>query len=241
VCVARAVVAQARGDIEALRSATAPLLDGTVPPIIEGQDLGMWQVLAIEGLLGSGELDSARERLADFAEFIETRGLWSPRTDLARLEGQLAEATDGPDAALAVYAAGLRPVTDREPLPLPAARLSLAYGSLLRRTGARRAAIERLREAHATLAALGAAPFLEMCKTELTACGLATPAADRSDALQLTPAEESVAHLVAQGLTNREAATRLYVSPKTVDYHLGNIYAKLGITSRRQLPGRLST
>ena len=49
----------------------------------------------------------------------------------------------------------------------------------------------------------------------------------------LTPGELSVAHLVAQGLSNREVAARLYVSPKTVEYHLGYIFAKLHITSRR--------
>ena len=124
------------------------------------------------------------------------------------------------------------------PLPLPAARLSLAYGSLLRRTGARRAAIEQLRASHTTLSELGAAPFLAACDAELLACGL--PAA-RSGALQLTPAEQSVAHLVAQGLSNREAAARLYVSPKTVDYHLAHIYAKLGVTSRRELSRRLQS
>lgn len=65
------------------------------------------------------------------------------------------------------------------------------------------------------------------------------PAATESGALQLTPAEQTVAHLISQGLTNREAATRLYVSPKTIDYHLGNIYAKLGISSRRDLADRV--
>jgi DNA-binding CsgD family transcriptional regulator len=109
---------------------------------------------------------------------------------------------------------------------------------LLRRTGARRAAIEQLRTAHAGLTALGAAPFLAICDAELAECGLRAAAADPSGPLQLSPAEQSVAHLIAQGLTNREAATRLYVSPKTIDYHLGHIYAKLGINSRRDLAKR---
>jgi DNA-binding CsgD family transcriptional regulator len=125
------------------------------------------------------------------------------------------------------------------PLPFPAARLEHAYGSLLRRTGARRGAVEHLRRAHDGLSSLGATPFVADCEAELAACGLQAPAADTSGVLQLTPAEQAVARLVSQGLTNREAAAQLYVSPKTVDYHLGHIYAKLGITSRRELLDRI--
>jgi DNA-binding CsgD family transcriptional regulator len=202
-----------------------------------------WLVLAVEGLLGAGELDAARDRLAELARVVDAHELWSPRADVARLEGLLAEAAADPDAAIAAYAHGLETAADRERLPLPEARLRLAYGSLLRRTGARRPAIEQLRTARAALEPLGASPFLAVCDDELAACGLAatTTTDDRPDPLQLTPAEQTVAHLVAQGLSNREAAARLYVSPKTVDYHLGNIYAKLGISSRRQLTSRLQT
>src|SRR3954454_21802787 len=115
----------------------------------------------------------------------------------------------------------------------------LAHGRLLRRTGRAAAAAERLRAARTLLAELGAVPDVRVCDDELTACGeRPTPAAD--DRLGLTGAELSVAHLVAQGLSNREVAARLYVSPKTVEYHLGHIYAKLDISSRRQLAGRLS-
>jgi DNA-binding CsgD family transcriptional regulator len=239
VAVARAVLAQSRGQMDELRAATAPMLDGSLVPTVVGLDRWGWQVLAIEGLLGTGELPAARKQLAELADLVSANGLVSAATDIARLEGQLAEASDDPDSALAAYAVGLQPVDGRGPLPLPKARLALAYGSLLRRTGARRAAVEQLRTAHAALTALGAAPFLATCDAELSACGLQAPTADPSGRLTLTPTEQTVAHLVAQGLTNREAATRLYVSPKTVDYHLGNIYAKLGITSRRDLAGRL--
>ena len=239
VAVARAVVAQARGQMDELRAATAPILDGSTPPTVVGRDRWGWQVLAIEGLLGTGELAAARKQLTELADFVTTNRLLSATTDISRLEGQLAEATGDPDSALAAYAVGLQPAVDgREPLPLPAARLALAYGSLLRRTGGRRAAVEQLRRAHAGLTALGAAPFLVSCDAELSECGLAMPATGTSSALELTSTEQTVAHLVAEGLTNREAATRLYVSPKTVDYHLGNIYAKLGISSRRELAGR---
>lgn len=240
VATARAVLAQARGHSDHLREATAPLLDGRIPTAVDGQDPWGWHVLAIEGLVGTGDLGQARKELDALAELVRTRRWCSPTTDVARLEGELAERSGDPDAALAAYRAGAHTDSERQPLPLPAARLALAHGSLLRRNGARRAAIEQLRSAHAGLTALGALPFLATCEAELSACGLPGTAADPSGRLGLTPTEQTVAHLVAQGLTNREAATRLYVSPKTVDYHLGNIYAKLGISSRRDLAGRLS-
>jgi DNA-binding CsgD family transcriptional regulator len=85
----------------------------------------------------------------------------------------------------------------------------------------------------------GAVPFLSHCDAELSACGLRSPSTSRRDLLELTPAEQTVAHLVGDGLSNREAGERLYVSAKAIEYHLGHIYAKLGITSRRQLIGRL--
>src|SRR5687768_425649 len=81
--VARAVLAQARGEPDELRSATAPLLDGRIPPSAELDRWG-WQVLAIEGLLGTGELDAARERLAEFADLVEAHGLWLAGADVAR-------------------------------------------------------------------------------------------------------------------------------------------------------------
>jgi DNA-binding NarL/FixJ family response regulator len=78
------------------------------------------------------------------------------------------------------------------------------------------------------------------CDAELEACGLRSPHARDTDVLALTSAEHAVAHLVADGLSNREVATRLYVSTKAVEYHLTHIYAKLGISSRRQLRSRLT-
>ena len=120
----------------------------------------------------------------------------------------------------------------------PTARLEVTYARLLRQLGARRAAIEQLRRARHRLARLAARPFLAWCDEELTACGVAAPRGNSGDRLGSTAAELPVAHLVAQGLSNRETADRLYVSVKAVEYHLGHIYAKLD--SRRQLAGRLA-
>jgi DNA-binding NarL/FixJ family response regulator len=109
------------------------------------------------------------------------------------------------------------------------------------RTGSRREAARWFKSAHDRFDALRAEPFLRRCETDLAAMGLTAPAHARQRVLALTERELSVAHLIAGGKTNQEAATELYVTHKTVEYHLSNIYAKLGITSRRHLAQALRT
>ena len=116
------------------------------------------------------------------------------------------------------------------------------YARLLRIGGNRRKAIRLLRTAHQILSELGAKPFLDACGTELSACGVpisGTPAP--ANLPNMTAKEQVVARLVARGLSNREAAAELYVSAKTIEYHLGNVYAKTGLTSRHQLAAVLSS
>jgi DNA-binding CsgD family transcriptional regulator len=101
--------------------------------------------------------------------------------------------------------------------------------------GRRTQAAAQLRAASRRLSDLGARPFGERCRRELAACGL-TPIKRRDvERERLTPREFSVARLVASGRTNREVAAELMVSVKTVEYHLANIFGKLGIRSRRRL------
>ncbi|MDG4863872.1 helix-turn-helix transcriptional regulator, partial [Streptomyces sp. T-3] len=82
-------------------------------------------------------------------------------------------------------------------------------------------------------------PDLERCARELAACGMEPGERRPRDAALLTPQELAVARLVAAGLTNRQAARELVISVKTVEYHLGRIYAKFGIDSRTRLAARL--
>jgi DNA-binding NarL/FixJ family response regulator len=92
-----------------------------------------------------------------------------------------------------------------------------------------------LQAARTRFAQLDARPFLHRCERELTACRR-TPATRRTGSTtSLTRQEQAVAGLVAAGHTNRETAAALVVSVKTIEYHLGNAYAKLGVTSRTQL------
>jgi DNA-binding CsgD family transcriptional regulator len=119
--------------------------------------------------------------------------------------------------------------------PFERARTELAYGELLRRTRRRVDARSHLEAALDTFERLGAAPLAERARLELRASGQAARRRDSSTLWQLTPQELQVARFVAQGLRTREVAAQLFLSPRTVEFHLRNVFAKLGITSRTQL------
>jgi DNA-binding CsgD family transcriptional regulator len=127
-------------------------------------------------------------------------------------------------------------------VPFERAQLEFAYGRLLRRAGRRTSAVSMLTTARERFAGLGAAPYVERCVGELSASGIrcAKTPETRPRSVGLTPQEGAVARLVAQGLTNREVAAQLVVSLNTIEYHLKNVYSKLGITSRSQLAARLT-
>ncbi len=152
---------------------------------------------------------------------------------LAWLEGWLAEQRDAADEAQAIYQRG----EDIAGLhsPVYTARLLLAHGRLLRRTGNRKDAVERLRRAHDLYAGLRAAPFIVRVEEELAACDLPGNPAKEHSVLALTSRETEVAHLVGKGLSNPEIAAELFISRKAVEYHLGNIYAKCGLHGRQEL------
>jgi DNA-binding CsgD family transcriptional regulator len=101
-------------------------------------------------------------------------------------------------------------------------------------------AVARLEEAHKAFSHLGADPFVQACATELAHLHVTAAAQGPAALLGLSRAELAVARLVATGLTNREVASQLYVSVKTVEYHLRNSYIKLDITSRRALAALLA-
>ncbi|MEY9946292.1 AAA family ATPase [Kitasatospora sp. GAS1066B] len=131
-------------------------------------------------------------------------------------------------AALELHAA-----TDR---PFELARTSLLFGEWLRRDRRKSEARTRLRAALEIFERLGAAPWAERARAELSAAGAATPVAAPAGPLAgLTPQEEQIARLAAKGLSNREIAAQLFLSPRTVGHHLYKAYPKLGIASRAEL------
>ncbi|MCF3130475.1 ATP-binding protein [Streptomyces olivochromogenes] len=115
------------------------------------------------------------------------------------------------------------------------ARAQLLYGEWLRRQGRRRDARSALRLAHEPLSDLGVEAFAERAAGELRATGEQARSRTSKASDQLTMQEVHIARLVADGATSKEVAAKLFLSPRTVDAHLRNIFRKLGLTSRRQL------
>jgi DNA-binding CsgD family transcriptional regulator len=148
------------------------------------------------------------------------------RAVLAAKTGDAASADSGFATARAM---------DLERWPLARARLSLAYGTWLRRQ--RRVAESRteLRSARDLLDAVGVRYLADRAQQELGASGEATRHRGIDVLDQLTPQELQIARLAADGLSNREIGTRLYLSHRTVGSHLYRVFPKLGITSRAQL------
>ena len=157
---------------------------------------------------------------------------------LARVRGRLESARGRTKAAEAAFQHGLDQL-GQLPLPFERALIELAYGQTLRRNGKRRAAAAQLQAAADRFATLDARPYLERCERELIACGLAPAERRTFDPTRLTAQELAVARLVADGLSNRQVAAELFVSIKTVQFHLTHIYSKLGVSSRAELAARL--
>jgi DNA-binding CsgD family transcriptional regulator len=190
----------------------------------------------VEAYLRLGRADDAAAAFAPFAQAAEEKGLpWS----LARAERCRALLAAGSDAenafeeALALHA--------QTPDMFETARTELAYGAQLRREGQRVRARERLRVALDVFDDLGAVPWAEATRTELVATGERVGPRDRSRLDELTAQELQVALHLAAGRTTRETAAAMFLSPKTIEYHLRNAYRKLGIHSRDELRAALQS
>ncbi|MEV0029671.1 AAA family ATPase [Nocardia sp. NPDC050793] len=168
-------------------------------------------------------------------------------------EAALAALTERTQPSGTVWAAGVTAcaralVTGDEPAYLEAidifdgtrlapylARTELLYGEWLRRQNRKLDARQRLRSAHNRLSELGMEAFARRAADELRATGAQAGSRSTRTHDELTMQEMHIARLVAAGATTKEVANRLFLSPRTIDAHLRNIFRKLGITSRRQL------
>lgn len=119
--------------------------------------------------------------------------------------------------------------------PVAQARAQLAYGEFLRRSGRRVDARTQLRTALDVFTEVGAQPWADRARQELRASGETARKRDPSTSLQLTPQEQQVASLVSRGHSNADVAAQLFLSRRTVEYHLSNAYQKLGVRSRGDL------
>ena len=123
----------------------------------------------------------------------------------------------------------------RSPRRVDQARTELAFGELLRRSRRRVDAREHLRAALGTFDDVGAARWAARARNELRASGETSRRRDDGPSVALTPQERHVAELVRQGLSTRDAAAQLFLSPRTIDFHLRNVFTKLGVSSRAEL------
>jgi DNA-binding CsgD family transcriptional regulator len=123
----------------------------------------------------------------------------------------------------------------RTTVRLELARAHLLFGEWLRRENRRIDAREELRTAHEIFVRMGADVFAERAQRELLATGETVRKRTVDTLCDLTPQEFQIARLASEGLTNPEIAAELFISPRTVEWHLGKVYMKLGVDSRREL------
>ncbi len=196
---------------------------------LEEPSLVPWAQDLVEALARQGRIDEAARELARFEVRAERAGTAGPRAAVARCRGLLAGADyeDRFREALELHAC--------VPMPFETARTELVFGERLHRERRRGDARTRLRSALATFERLGAGPWAERARAALRAAGaVRRPESGRRPG-ELSDQELRVALAVGRGATNRQVAAELFVSPKTVEFHLGNVYRKLGIRSRSQL------
>jgi DNA-binding CsgD family transcriptional regulator len=182
----------------------------------------------IEALIRAGDLEAGRDELDRLEQLAAaTERVWA-QAAAARYRAFLAgegELDDAFGAALALH----------DGSGFERARTELCYGERLRRARRRVDAREQLRAALDVFDSLQAAPWAERTRAELKATGESIPRRDPTAPEMLTPQELQIAAQVAEGKTNREVGAALFLSPKTVEYHLTHIYRKLDLHSRAEL------
>jgi DNA-binding CsgD family transcriptional regulator len=184
----------------------------------------------VEAAMHAGDAGHARDALDRLAETTQPAG-----TDFALgIEARSRALLSDGAAAGDLYREAIQRLSRTRLVP-ELARAHLLYGEWLRREGRRVDAREQLRTAHHLFDAIGMEAFAERARRELLATGEKAHKRSPGPREELTPQEEQIARLAREGLSNPEIGAQLFVSARTVEWHLRNVFAKLGITSRRQL------
>jgi DNA-binding CsgD family transcriptional regulator len=189
----------------------------------------------VEAAMHGGDAGLARDAIERLAETTQPGGTDFALGIEARSRALLSDGTAADD----LYREAIE-LFSRTRLRPELARAHLLYGEWLRRESRRLDAREQLRTARHLFDAIGMEAFAERARRELLATG--EKARKRSAGMreELTPQEEQIARLACDGLSNPEIGAQLFVSARTVEWHLRNVFAKLGITSRKQLQKALS-
>ena len=188
----------------------------------------------VELLLRAGRRAESEAITGRYVTAAEEKGQPWALARAARVRALVAD----DDAFDGLFAEALE-LHERTPDVFQRARTLLAFGSRLRRVGRRAEAREQLRAALEALDELGAVPWAELARSELAATGETARRREAATLDELTPQELQISLLLADGQTTREAAAALFLSPKTIEYHLRNAYRKLAVHSRDELRAAL--
>ena len=188
----------------------------------------------VEAAVRSGRQEIPRESLDQLRERTGASGTaWAKGTE-ARMSAFL---EDG-ESAEHLHREGIKALGQSRAVA-HLARARLAYGEWLRRENRRVDAREQLRQAYDGFATMGADGFADRTRRELLATGEKVRKRRDDTRDELTPQEKQIAGLARDGRTNPEIGAELYISPRTVEWHLRKVYTKLGISSRKGLRGAL--
>lgn len=239
---ARAIAANVRGDHDGRAAALQPLLE-VDPWTDQRSSFWPWYSELVDALISVGRDEEAKNAAEQFLHNSTgandyVRALAETAVARAtRAEGDITDIEQRLDRAIRLLSDGQHPTT--------LARVLLSRGQILRRANRRREAVESLVRAREFYEGVGASVFVHRCDQELRATGMSwrglsggdptRSLAEGANYVILTPQERSVADLVVQGMTNAEAAQKLFIAEKTVQYHLTHIYGKFGIRSRTEL------
>jgi len=189
----------------------------------------------IEAAARAGDHQLARDTLDRLAQTTQPAGNEFALGIEARCRALLSDGAAADD----LYHEAIDRLT-RTQLHPELARAQLLYGEWLRRQGRRVAAREQLRTAYGTFVAIGMEAFAERARGELLATGEKVRKRSPEIREELTPQEEQIARLARDGLSNPEIGAQLFLSARTVEWHLSKVFTKLGISSRRELRAGLA-
>jgi DNA-binding CsgD family transcriptional regulator len=232
---ARTAIAVASDDPAAVAAAVGELGDLGRLAGLDPARLMFWPAYAY-ALARLGRPDEADQVLRPFEELAQLRTRRSAMAAASRARGFLEATRHRPDAARAALTDSIENLEGLV-TPFEEAQTRLEYGRFLRHIGQRRRAVCELSAARSLFAALGARPFLDRCDSELGYDARSLPLASQPP---LTPRQLIVARAVASGKSNRDIATELYISVKTVEFHVNQILMRLGVDSRAEVATALA-
>ncbi len=232
----RLLVSYNSGDLSTAHRSGQDLLDMRRTTDFSQPGFWPWEDVYAQVLIRLNRFDEAEELISEAEETAHASGLMSLQAKLMVPRGNLLFHRGQPEKGIRCLDAAVDAITPLR-MPMYESRILYEYGQILRRLGRRRRADEVFGRAADIFSAMGAHHFVGLCNRERRAGGLGPRKTKPGD---LTPQEQQIADAVATGATNREVSTELFLSTKTVEYHLTRIFRKLNIRNRGELAQALA-